>query len=141
MSQFQTFDDRQIQSLRKGGKILRECLEHISQLVEPGISTKALDQEAEKFIQKSGGAPGFKGYKGYPSTLCTSVNEECVHGIPGERLLIEGDIVSLDCGVLLDNLYTDACITVPVGQASPDALKLIQNTDNALAAALRVIQA
>ena len=141
MPQFQTFDERQIQSLRRGGKILRECLEHVSQLVEPGISTKVLDQAAEKFIRQSGGIPGFKGYKGYPATLCTSVNEECVHGLPGDRILNEGDILSLDCGVLMDNLYTDACMTVPVGQVTPNALNLMQHAKDALAAALRVIRA
>ncbi|MBI3336615.1 type I methionyl aminopeptidase [Candidatus Peregrinibacteria bacterium] len=140
MPQFQIFDDRQIQSLRKGGKILRECLTYVAKLVAPGITTKALDNAAETFIRDHGGLPGFKGYKGFPATLCTSVNEECVHGIPGERLLKEGDIISLDAGVLLDDLYTDACITVAVGEASPDALRLIQYTDDALVAALRVIR-
>lgn len=140
MPQFQIFSTEQIKSLRKGGKILRECLAYIAKLVKPEISTQALDDEAEKFIRASGGIPGFKGYKGYPATLCTSVNEECVHGIPGKKVLKEGDIISLDLGVLLDDLYTDACITVAVGEASPDALRLIQYTDDALSAALRVIR-
>lgn len=141
MASFQIFDEQQIEALRKGGKILRECLQYVSELVRPGIQTQELDRAAEAFIRSHGGLPGFKGYKGYPATLCTSINEECVHGLPGARVLQEGDILSLDCGVIVDDLYTDACITVPVGGVDPEALPLIQNASDALAAALRVIRA
>lgn len=141
MASFQIFDERQIHSLRKGGKILHDCLQYVSTLVRPGVATQALDTAAEAFIRDHGALPGFKGYKGYPATLCTSVNEECVHGLPGARVLHEGDILSLDCGVLLDGLYTDACMTIPVGRANPQAVALIQNALDALQRGLRVIRA
>ena len=138
--QCQIYIDKEITSLRKGGKILRGCLKHVAALVHPGITTGELDRAAEIFIRKHGGEPAFKGYKGFPATLCISVNEECVHGIPGKRVLKEGDIVSLDGGVILDGLYTDACVTVPVGRVSKEAQNLICTTDEALAAALRMVR-
>ena len=141
MPQFQIFSDEQIESLRKGGKILRDCLNFVSKMVKPGVMTKDLDEAAQMFIRDRGGVPGFKGYQGYPATLCTSVNEECVHGIPGDRVLNEGDIVAIDCGVLFDDLYTDACVTVPVGKISSDAQKLLDVTQEALKKALTVLKA
>lgn len=141
MPQFQIFDDEQIQSLRRGGKILGDCLMHVSTLVRPGVTTKALDEAAERFIREHGAVPGFKGYKGYPATLCTSVNDECVHGLPGNRVLREGDIISLDCGVLFEKLYTDACVTVPVGDISTHAQRLLRITKNALTNALAIVRA
>jgi methionyl aminopeptidase len=139
-SSFQIFTPEEIASLRKGGKILRECLEKISVLVKPGVETRTLDLAAEEFIRSHGAQPGFKGYHGYPATLCTSVNEEAVHGIPDERALQEGDIVSLDCGVLYDGLYTDACVTVAVGKIPADVKRFLTVTEEALAAALAVVR-
>jgi len=95
----------------------------------------------EQIRSHKGATPGFKGYRGYPATLCTSVNEQCVHGIPSSRVLKDGDIVTLDCGVLLDGLYTDACVTVGVGQINGEATKLLQVTENALKDAVAVIKA
>jgi methionyl aminopeptidase len=135
------FSAAEIDSFRRGGKILRGCLDHVATLVKPGITTGALDVEAEKYIRDHGGLPAFKGYRGFPGTLCTSVNEECVHGIPGPRKLTEGDIVSLDCGVLMDRLYTDACVTVPVGTVSDESTKLLAATEEALKAAVRIARA
>lgn len=109
-------------------------------LVRPGITTLELDRAAEQYIRAQGGQPGFKGYHGFQHTLCISLNEECVHGVPGQRTLGEGDIVSLDCGVLLEGLYTDACLTVPVGKISSDAAHLLEVTQEALAAALEVVR-
>lgn len=137
----QIFSPKQIDSLRKGGAILRDCLTHVASLVRSGITTAELDTAAENFIRKRGGKPAFKGYHKYPATLCTSINDVCVHGIPGKDVLKEGDIIALDCGVLFDNLYTDACITVPVGKISKDAEKLLSATAEALVAGLSRVRA
>ncbi len=140
MPQCQIYTDEEISSLRKGGKILRDCLDYVGALVRPGITTGELDRAAETFIRDHGGEPAFKGYKGFPATLCVSVNEECVHGVPGKRVLKEGDIVSLDGGVLFHALYTDACVTVPVGCVSDDARSLVHATEEALTEAVRVVR-
>lgn len=137
---FQIFTDAEIASLRKGGKILRECLEMLRPHVKVGVKTIDLDRLAETFIRDHGGLPAFKGYHDFPATLCTSVNDECVHGIPGERVLNDGDIVSLDGGVIYDNLYTDACITVPVGSISSEAQTLLNVTSNALDEAVAMLK-
>ena len=138
--QFQIFSPEQINSLRKGGKILHDCLVHVSALVKPSITTIKLDRVAEEFIRDHGGVPGFKGYHGFPGTLCTSINDICVHGIPGEDELHEGDIVALDCGVLLDDLYTDSCTTVAVGEISEESQKLFDATKDALATGLNQVK-
>ena len=128
--------------MRRGGSILHACLAHVSSLVRPGVTTQEIDAAAERFIRSHDGAlPAFKGYQGFPATLCTSVNDECVHGIPGERVLQDGDIVSLDCGVLYDNLYTDACVTVGVGYLSPQAETLLRITEEALLCAIHAVHA
>ncbi len=133
VSQFQIFTSAEIASLRRAGKILAECLRHIASNVVPGIKTIELDRLAEKFIRSHDGArPAFKGYRNYPSTLCTSVNEECVHGLPGERVLKAGDIVALDSGVIVDHLYTDACITVGVGTIEPAVQNFLKVTEETL---------
>ncbi len=141
MPTIQTFTPAEIASFRKAGKILRECLTYTASLVKPGVLTKDLDTAAEAFIRKHGGIPAFKGYSGFPATLCTSINEECVHGMPGLRVLKDGDILSIDCGVIVDGLYTDACITVPVGNISPAAQKLLTVTEQALEAAVHILRA
>lgn len=123
---FQIFTLSQIDSLRRGGKILRECLEHCKILVKPGVKTVDIDRAAEEFVCSRGGKPAFKGYHGFPATLCISINDEIVHGIPGQRVIENGDIVSLDGGVVYDDLYTDACITVAAG-------KIPKETDEFLA--------
>ena len=140
MSHCQVFTDDEIASFKKGGAILRACLEMLRPLVQAGVTTLSLDQVAETFIRDHGGLPAFKGYHGFPATLCTSVNEECVHGIPGLRALAEGDIISLDCGVLMDDLYTDACITVGVGAISTTAQKLLNVTERALEQAVSIVK-
>lgn len=142
MSTFQIFTPVEIASMRRGGSILHACLKHVSSLALPGVTTKELDIAAEEFIRSYGDAlPAFKGYHGFPATLCTSVNDECVHGIPGKRVLKDGDIVSLDCGVLYDSLYTDACVTVGVGHVDPHAEVLLQITEEALIRAVRAVRA
>ncbi len=142
MSLIQIFTAEELTSLRRAGKILRECLQETARHVRPGVTTLELDTVAENFIRSHEGAtPAFKGYHGFSGTLCTSVNEEAVHGIPGPRTLEEGDIVSLDGGVIVDGLYTDACITVGVGTLSPEARQFLDATEEALRAACRMIQA
>lgn len=141
MSQFQIFTEKEKKSLRKAGSVLHDCLHHTASFVRPGISTSELDAIAEEFILSHDGArPAFKGYHGFPGTLCTSVNDQCVHAIPGDRILQEGDIIALDCGVICDELYTDACITVGAGQVSADTQKLLDTTEQALKEALKVIK-
>lgn len=141
MSDIQILTEQEQESARRGGKILRGCLDYVATLVEPGITTFMLDEKAEEFIRShEGAAPAFKGYQGYPATLCTSVNEQCVHGIPSDRKLKEGDIIAMDCGVLLDALYTDACITVPVGKIDEETQRLLDVTQNALDSAIKLVR-
>lgn len=141
VSHFQLFLPKQIDSLRRAGKILRECLQHTAQHVKPGITTKELDTIAEEFIRKHRGAtPAFKGYNGFPGTLCTSVNDESVHAIPGKRVINDGDIISLDGGVIVDGLYTDACITVPVGTITPEIQTFLDVSSDALEKACAIVR-
>lgn len=111
---------------------MARALKYLKAFIREGITTEELDRLAEEYIKRHGGIPAFKGYRGYPRSLCVSVNEEVVHGIPGKRRLKEGDIVSLDLGVLMDGYYGDAAITVPVGKVSELAKKLIKVTEEAL---------
>lgn len=141
MPSMQVFTGEQQQSVRKAGKILRGCLEHVAAYVKPGVTANELDAMAEQYILKHGGTPGFKGYNGFPKTLCISIDDQCVHGIPSDRVLKEGEIVSLDGGVMVDGLHTDACITVPVGKVSEDAKKILRITEGALDAAVEVVKA
>lgn len=112
--------------------MVAQTLEALKGLISPGVTTEELDRFAEEFIRERGGIPAFKGYRGYPKTLCVSVNEEVVHGIPDKRRLKEGDIVSLDLGVVIDGYYGDAAITVAVGEVSEVAKRLIKVTEEAL---------
>lgn len=142
MSKFQIFSPEEIESLRHAGTILAECLELMGTLATAGITTKELDRKAEEFIRDHEGAePAFMGYHGYPATLCTSVNEQCVHALPGDRVLQDGDIVSTDCGVLYNELYTDACRTWAIGEISKEAEHLLQVDQKALEAAMGIIKA
>jgi len=118
--------------MRQSNRLVAQVLRKLKEAIKPGISTKELDQIAERSIRKGGGTPAFKGYRGYPASLCVSVNEEVVHGIPGPRRLKEGDIVSLDLGVYLHGYYGDAAITVPVGKVSQEATMLQEVTQQAL---------
>jgi methionyl aminopeptidase len=140
MSTFQLFDDGQIKNLREGGKILRECLQETSKRVKAGVTTIELDRFAESFIRARGGIPAFKGYRGFPGTLCISLNEQCVHGIPGDRVIEDGDIVSLDGGVIYGGLYTDACITVPCGDIPDDVRAFLQKSSDTLEAACALVK-
>jgi methionyl aminopeptidase len=129
-----------IDALRQSGQINTQTLTDLVPAVQPGISTAELDQLAEQAIREAGGTPAFLGYRGYPSTLCTSVNEAVVHGMPGPAQLVEGDIITLDLGVKVDGWYTDAALTLPVGKISPEAQTLLNITWDALYAGLAVVR-
>ena len=118
----------------RSGRIVREVLDHVRTLVAPGVTTMDLERAAEQKIKDLGAKPAFKGYYDYPCVLCTSINEEIVHGIPSEkRVLKAGDIVSIDCGVVLDGYYGDAAITVPVDDSvTPEVRKLLEVTEASL---------
>jgi len=141
MSRCQIFTEEQIALLRIGGKILHDSLVTVSALVKEGVTTEELDRVAEEYIRDHGGEPGFKGYQGFPATLCTSVNDTCVHGIPGKQVLKNGDLISIDCGVLLRGFYTDACVTLPVGEITSAARLLMDTTEEALKRAIAVVKA
>lgn len=124
----------EIEKMRRSGHIVREVLNHVRELVAPGVTTMDLERAAEKKMKDLGVKPAFKGYYDYPCVLCTSINEEIVHGIPSEkRMLKDGDIVSVDCGVVLEGYYGDAAITVPVGnEIRPELKKLLEVTEQSL---------
>ncbi|MBL4933894.1 type I methionyl aminopeptidase [Clostridium paridis] len=122
-------NDNEINLMRKAGHLLAETLNLIETKIKPGITTEELDKIAEEFITKHGAKPSFKGLYGFPASLCISVNEQVVHGIPGSTKLSEGDIVSIDCGVLLDGFHSDAARTFPVGNVSETAERLIEITE------------
>jgi methionyl aminopeptidase len=124
----------EIERMRHSGRIVRQVLDEVRSMVAPGVTTMDLERAAEKKIAELGAKPAFKGYYDYPCVLCTSVNEEIVHGIPSEkRALKDGDIVSIDCGVVLDGYYGDAAITVPVSDAvKPELRKLLSVTEESL---------
>ena len=122
----------EIEKMRKSNAIVAAILEELSKKIRPGVKTIELDRLSEDLALKKGARPAFKGYRGYPYSLCTSVNSEVVHGMPSERELKEGDIVSLDFGILNDGYYGDAAVTVPVGEITPGARKLLKITEEAL---------
>jgi methionyl aminopeptidase len=124
----------EIEKMRRSGHIVRQVLDHLKGVVAPGVTTMDLEKAAESLMTELGAKPAFKGYYGYPCVLCTSVNEEIVHGIPSEkRVLKQGDIVSIDCGVVFDGYYGDAAITVPVGDTlTPELKKLLEVTESSL---------
>ena len=126
--------ERELDYLRAASRLVAEVLEELRKIIisAPGITTKELDSLAESLILKRGAKPAFKGYRGFPSSLCTSVNEQVVHGIPGPYKLQSGDIISLDLGVKLNGYYGDAAITVGIGKVSNEVNRLLQVTEEAL---------
>src|ERR1700694_3158847 len=124
----------EIEKMRRSGGVVREVLNHVRSLVAPGATTMDLERAAEQKMKDLGAKPAFKGYFDYPCVLCTSVNEEIVHGIPSEkRVLRAGDIVSIDCGVVRDGYYGDGAVTVPVDDSvTPELRKLLEVTEASL---------
>jgi len=123
---------REIEKMKKSNALVAAILEELRKKIKPGVKTIELDRLSEEMALKKGARPAFKGYRGYPYSLCTSVNSEVVHGMPSERELKEGDIISLDFGILHGGYYGDAAVTVPVGQITPAAKRLLAVTEEAL---------
>lgn len=118
--------EEEVRAIRRSNQIVAKILEELGSMIRPGVRTRELDEQAEARTREMGAIPAFKGYRDFPSSLCTSINEEIVHGIPSSRALREGDIISLDFGVLYEGYYGDAAVTFPVGEVTPRAKKLIQ---------------
>lgn len=133
----QIHDLDEVELIRASARLVGQCLLMLSREVRPGVSTLELDRMAEAFIRDSGGEPAFKGYRGFPASICASINEEVVHGIPSaKRFLREGDIVSLDIGVKREGFFGDAARTFPVGEVSSTATRLLDATERALEAGI-----
>lgn len=127
---------QEIEKMRSSNRIVAEILQRVVAAVRPGARTRDLNALAEELLRKYKARSAFKGYNGYPAVLCTSVNEEVVHGIPSDRVLKEGDIVSLDFGAVWEDYYGDAAVTVPVGEISAEARRLLRVTEEALGKAI-----
>jgi len=122
----------EIKIMAEGGKILAGIMKELEKMVKPGIVTEELNRVAETLIFKSGGKPSFKGHEGFPSALCVSINEEIVHGVPSDRRVKEGDVISLDIGMKYKGFHTDMAISLPVGEVSPEVKRLIWVTKKSL---------
>jgi methionyl aminopeptidase len=124
---------QEIEKIRAACLVVADVLDGIRELVRPGVNTQTLDEFAERSIVKAAALPAFKGYRGYPKTLCTSVNNQVVHGIPSKEVILRhGDIISIDVGAIVDGFYGDAAITLPVGEVSREAERLIKVTEESL---------
>ena len=125
-------DEKEIKLLRKSSLLVGKTLAEVARYIKPGITTLELDKIAEEYIRDHDAIPGFKGYEGFPGTLCISINEQVVHGIPGKRVLKEGDIVSIDCGVIQNGFYGDSAYTFAVGDVSDRKKALMKRTKESL---------
>ncbi|MDH7488389.1 MAG: type I methionyl aminopeptidase [Anaerolineae bacterium] len=123
---------RELKLMREAGRIVAQVLEAMKAKAAPGVTTAELNEEAERLIRKMGAIPSFKGYHGYPAAICTSINEQVVHGIPDGRRLNEGDILSVDVGAIYKGYHGDAAVTIPIGTVSPEARRLLEVTEGAL---------
>lgn len=133
--------NEEVEALRENAIIVSKTLAEVAKYIEPGVKTITLDNIAEEFIRSEGAVPGFKGYRGFPGTLCISVNEEVVHGIPGERVLKNGDVVSIDCGCIKHGYYGDSAYTFPVGEVNQEVMDLLKQTKESLFRAIGMAQA
>lgn len=131
----------EIDRMRAASALVARVLLELREAVAPGVTTADLDRLAEQRIREAGGVPAFKGYHGYPSTICSSVNEQVIHGIPSDRALASGDIVSLDLGAVLDGFYGDAAVTLPVGVIPPRAQELLRVTEESLYHGIAMVRA
>ena len=132
--------DREIELMKKAGKIVGDTHNYLQKYIKPGITTKELDKLANDFIIKNGASPSFKGYDGYPGSICTSINDEVVHGIPSNRKLKEGDIISIDIGACYMGYHGDSAWTYPVGKISKELEDLLKHTEESLFAGLSAIK-
>ena len=131
----------ELEKMRAAGRLVGEVLTEMTARVAPGVTTAALDEIAEEMIRDAGAIPAFKGYHGYPATICASINEEVIHGIPsGRRILNEGDVVSIDVGASLDGYYGDSAVTLPVGAVSEQAATLLRVTEESLYKAIERVR-
>jgi methionyl aminopeptidase len=130
----------EIERMRAANQLVANVLAELAAMVAAGVTTADLDAEAERLVRAAGAEPAFKGYRGYPCTLCASVNEQVVHGIPSARALAEGDIISLDMGVKLNGFFGDSAVTVPVGHVAPEVTRLLQVTQDALAKGIEQVR-
>lgn len=126
----------EVDVMRRAGRVVGETLTVVREHVRPGVTTKELDEIAEREIRARGAIPSFKGYRGFPGSLCTSLNNEIVHGIPGGATIREGDLVKIDCGAIVDGFHGDSAITLIVGEVSSEVAKLVETTERALQAAI-----
>ncbi len=124
--------DEEIELIRESSLLVGKTLAEVAKIIEPGVITMDLDKIAEEFIRDQGAVPGFKGYNGFPFTLCISLNEQVVHGFPGERVMKDGDIVSIDCGVIKNGFYGDSAYTFAVGNVREEVLLLMERTKKSL---------
>jgi methionyl aminopeptidase len=123
----------EVELMRESNLLVSKTLAEMAKIIRPGISTEDLDKQAEAYIRDNNAVPGFKGYQGYPATLCTSVNSQVVHGIPSEKVVLkEGDIVSVDCGVIKNGFYGDTAYTFEVGEVDPETKRLLKVTKECL---------
>lgn len=128
--------DGELDAMRQAGKVVAQTLRVLLRAVRPGLTTGQLDALAEETIRAQGATPSFKGYRGFPASICTSFNEEVVHGIPGRRVLKEGQVLKLDCGAIVDGFHGDSAVTVAVGQISAEAQALMEAGEGSLYAAI-----
>ncbi|MDD4490028.1 MAG: type I methionyl aminopeptidase [Paludibacter sp.] len=125
--------DEEIELLRISNQIVAKTLAEVAKLIAPGVSTAQLDRVAEEFIRDQGAVPGFLGYGGFPKSICTSVNDQVVHGIPSEKVILkDGDIISVDCGAFINGFHGDSAYTFPVGEVKPEIMKLLKTTKESL---------
>lgn len=124
--------EQELKYMRDAGKVTAQTFEELGKAVRPGVTTKELDQIAEDFLAKVGAIPAFKGYQGFPACICSSINEQVVHGIPGLRKLENGDIISIDFGAVINGYFGDSAVTLPVGDISEEARELIEVTKKSL---------
>lgn len=124
--------DEEIEKIRTSCLLVSRTLAHVATLIQPGVTGRKLDSEAEAFIRDHSAVPGFKGYNGFPATLCISMNEGVVHGIPTDKPFQEGDIVSIDCGAILDEYYGDSAYTFPLGEITAEEIDLLNTTNQSL---------
>jgi methionyl aminopeptidase len=133
--------EKELDVMRQAGRIVAEVLRILTDHLKPGMKTKELDIIARRELKRLGAESSFKGYRGYPATVCVSVNDEIVHGIPGDRVMKKGDIVALDFGAIYKGFQGDAAVTVPVGEASPEAMRLIKATRGSLESGIAAAKA
>ena len=132
--------NKEIEKLRKAGEITAGALQAAGEALHPGMTTRELDKVVERYFLSHGAKPGFKGYEGFPAAACISVNDEVIHGIPGPRKIMEGDIVSVDTGAYIDGYYGDACKTFACGKIAPEVQALLDSTEESLMMAIEMVK-